>query len=90
MSSCESEAKLTICLLQVNWHAVFWGISLQFYLALFILRTQAGSQLFDWLGRRLEEFIAYTDEGSKFLFGDAYTMHRFVFKVALFCLPVWW
>ena len=69
--------------MQVNWHAVFWGLSLQFYLALFILRTQAGSELFDWLGHRFQEFIAYTDEGSKFVFGEAYMMHPYVFKVQI-------
>ena len=74
--------------LQVNWHTVFWGLSLQFYLALFLLRTQAGGELFDWLGHRLEDFIAYTDEGSKFLFGEAYTMHPVVFKVLVLPLQV--
>ena len=68
---------------QVNWHTVFWGISLQFYLALFLLRTQAGSEMFDWLGQRLQEFLAYTNEGSKFVFGDAYTMHPLVFQVVV-------
>ena len=65
----------------MNWHTVFWGLSLQFYLALVILRTEAGGQVFDWLGARVEEFIAYTDEGSKFVFGEAYYLHPYAFKV---------
>ena len=67
--------------MQVNGHAVFWGIALQFYLAIFLIRTQEGGELFEWLGNRIERFIQYTEEGCEFLFGKAYIKHPFVFKV---------
>lgn len=66
---------------QVNWHAVFWGIALQFYFAIFLLRSPVGRDLFKWIGDRVMEFIHYTDSGSRFIFGEAFTMHRFIFQV---------
>ncbi|KAK7103475.1 uncharacterized transporter HI_0519-like isoform X1 [Littorina saxatilis] len=69
---------------RVNWHTVFWALAIQFYLAVFLIRTQQGKDLFQWLGGLMEKFISYTDIGSKFLFGDAYTMHPMVFQM----LPV--
>ncbi|KAK7494706.1 hypothetical protein BaRGS_00014104, partial [Batillaria attramentaria] len=65
---------------RIPWHTVFWGVALQFYLGIFVLRTHVGYNIVEWIGHRVEEFIGYTDAGSKFLFGDAYTMHPFVFK----------
>ncbi|KAK7465242.1 hypothetical protein BaRGS_00037579 [Batillaria attramentaria] len=65
---------------RINWHTVFWGISLQFYLAIFVLRTKTGYNVFHWLGDRVEEYIGYTNAGCKFLFGDSYEAHPFVFK----------
>ncbi|KAK7477960.1 hypothetical protein BaRGS_00030789, partial [Batillaria attramentaria] len=66
---------------RVNWHTVFWGIALQFYLAIFMLRTSVGYSIFVWMGDRIEEFIQYTDSGSIFLFGESYTDHPFVFRL---------
>nr|KAG5709108.1 hypothetical protein BaRGS_028564 [Batillaria attramentaria] len=68
----------------VNWHPVFWGSALQFYLAIFILRTQAGIDTFAWLSDRVLEFTRYTDAGTSLLFGQAYTMHPYAFQL----LPV--
>ncbi|XP_076437352.1 putative transporter HI_0519 [Babylonia areolata] len=69
---------------KVKWRPVIWGILLQFIFALIILRTTWGFQAFDYLGKRVTEFLAYTDAGSKFVFGDLYENHFFAFKV----LPV--
>lgn len=66
---------------RVNWRPVFWGLALQFYFALAILRWDPGYRAFRWLGDRVSEFLAYTDEGSKFVFGDGYEEHFFAFKV---------
>lgn len=66
---------------RVNWRPVFWGLILQFYFALAILRWDPGYRAFRWLGDRVSEFLAYTDEGSKFVFGDVYQEHFFAFKV---------
>ncbi|XP_048754848.2 solute carrier family 28 member 3-like [Ostrea edulis] len=66
---------------RVNWRPVFWGLILQFYFAVAILRWGPGYEAFRWLGDRVSEFLLYTDEGSKFVFGEAFTMHFFAFKV---------
>ncbi|GFO44649.1 sodium/nucleoside cotransporter [Plakobranchus ocellatus] len=55
---------------QVDWHPVFWGFSLQFYFAAFILKTDVGFETFKWLGDRVTEFLAYSDAGAAFVFGD--------------------
>lgn len=66
---------------KVNFQPVFWGLALQFYFALLILRTEFGYRAFEWLGDRVREFLAHTDAGSKFVFGDSYEHHFFAFKV---------
>jgi nucleoside permease NupC len=70
--------------LQINWHAVFWGMSLQFWFAVFIRKTAFGSDAFQWLADRFVEFLKYTDKGSQAVFGEKYTDHRFVFQVRNF------
>ncbi|BFY97092.1 hypothetical protein BsWGS_00132 [Bradybaena similaris] len=69
---------------KVQWRAVFWGMALQLIFALLIMRTYWGRDAFEWLGDRVSEFLAYTDAGSIFVFGDLYINHFFAFKV----LPV--
>ncbi|KAK6166059.1 hypothetical protein SNE40_022840 [Patella caerulea] len=66
---------------KVNWHPIFWGLALQYFFALIILRTQPGYELFDWLGDRVTEFLEYTDAGSEFVFGPNFKDHFFAFKV---------
>ncbi|XP_032873554.1 solute carrier family 28 member 3 [Amblyraja radiata] len=66
---------------KVKWRTVIWGLSLQFLLALIILRTHAGYVAFNWLGIQVQIFLNYVEAGSKFLFGETYTDHFFAFKV---------
>ncbi|KAJ8313632.1 hypothetical protein KUTeg_008193 [Tegillarca granosa] len=66
---------------KVRWHPVFWGFALQYVFAIIILRWYYGYQAFKWLGDRVAEFLAYADEGAKFLFGDVFEEHFFAFKV---------
>lgn len=66
---------------KVNWQPVFWGLAIQFIFALLILRWSLGYQIFKWLGDRVTEFLAYAQEGSKFVFGDKYVDHFFAFGV---------
>ena len=67
----------------MNWHPVFWGFCLQFYFAVIILKTRWGYDAFKWLGDRVTEFLAYSDEGAAFLFGDNFRVHFFAFAVRL-------
>lgn len=70
---------------QVKWRPVVWGLVLQFLLALFILQTEVGFIMFEWLGDVVQMFLDFSDEGAKFVFGDPqYLEHFFAFKV----LPV--
>ncbi|XP_038625774.1 solute carrier family 28 member 3 isoform X2 [Tachyglossus aculeatus] len=66
---------------KVVWRPVIWGIGLQFFLGLLILRTKIGFEAFDWLGSQVQTFLGYTDAGAEFVFGKKYTDHFFAFKV---------
>ncbi|XP_049626658.1 solute carrier family 28 member 3 [Suncus etruscus] len=66
---------------KVYWRPVFWGIGLQFFLGLLILRTGPGFMAFDWLGKQVQTFLEYTNAGASFVFGEKYTDHFFAFKV---------
>lgn len=69
---------------KVKWRPVFWGVALQVIFAVLILRTSWGYDAFSWLGNRVTEFLANTDAGSIFVFGENYEAVFFAFKV----LPV--
>ncbi|KAM9360679.1 solute carrier family 28 member 3-like [Symphorus nematophorus] len=64
-----------------SWQTLLWGVGLQFIFGLLILRTTLGFRAVQWLGTQVEDFLSFTDVGSKFVFGDSYTDHFFVFKV---------
>lgn len=66
---------------------VFGGVIIQFYFALIILRWDVGYQAFQWLGDRITEFLAYTDNGAKFVFGNSFQDHFFAFKVNMLIKP---
>ena len=66
---------------QVNWQTVLWGVGLQFVFAIVVLRWAAGYTAFKWLGDRVAEFVAYSDAGAKFVFGDSYRDHFVAFQV---------
>ncbi|WAR01097.1 S28A3-like protein [Mya arenaria] len=65
--------------LVVNWHTVFWAMTLQFIMALLILKTTWGASIIQWCGERLQEFTRNGRAGSLFMFGEKYTDHPFVF-----------
>lgn len=66
---------------KVNWHPVFWGIATQYILALIILRWEFGYRMFEYLGNRTQEFLAYSDQGAEFMFGRDFRDHFFGFAV---------
>ena len=66
---------------QIDWRPVMWGLGLQFVFALLVLRTTAGYEAFKWLGDRVQEFMAYSDAGAIFVFGESFTDHFFAMKV---------
>ncbi|XP_070577763.1 solute carrier family 28 member 3-like [Ptychodera flava] len=68
----------------VSWRAVFWGVGLQFILAVFILRTYFGYKLYEWIGDFMAVFLSFSDHGAEFVFGEDFKDHYFAFVV----LPV--
>ncbi|XP_076108650.1 solute carrier family 28 member 3-like isoform X2 [Mytilus galloprovincialis] len=70
---------------KVQWTPVIWGIILQFVLGMIILRWPTGYAVCQFIGDQVTAFLAYTDNGSRFVFGDeGLKDHPVVFKV----LPV--
>ncbi|KAL5006492.1 hypothetical protein ScPMuIL_015298 [Solemya velum] len=65
---------------KVQWHPVFWGIALQYLIALLILRTSWGYEIFKYLGDRVTDFLSYSNVGAEFAFGKSYEDHLFAFK----------
>ncbi len=63
---------------------VLWGLALQFVFALFVLKTDAGRELFSFLNDVVVGLLEFTAEGSRFVFGD-YLDEKFT--VALNVLP---
>ena len=61
-----------------------WGLTLQFLLGLFVLRTNVGQQTFSFLGKQVEHFLSHVIAGVEFVFGDNYKDFEFVFKVVFF------
>ncbi|XP_052073347.1 solute carrier family 28 member 3-like isoform X1 [Mytilus californianus] len=70
---------------KVQWTPVIWGIILQFVLGMIILRWPTGYAVCQFIGDQVTAFLAYTDNGSRFVFGDeGLKDHPVVFKI----LPV--
>ena len=53
----------------IRWRIVVWGLSLQFLIALFVLRTGAGYWLLNKASSGVVWFLHFSFEGSKFVFG---------------------
>lgn len=65
----------------VRWHPVLWGIGLQFILAVLILKTKPGFAVFEFLGKAVSQFLNFSDQGARFVFGEAFQDHFIAFKV---------
>lgn len=55
---------------KVDWATVAWGLGLQFFFALLILKTRAGLVLFDFTRVVFEKVVGFSDRGAAFLFGS--------------------
>ena len=59
----------------LNWRTLAWGFGLQVLLALFVLKLEIngfrpGYELFNLLGGVAKKFLAFSDEGARFVFGN--------------------
>lgn len=53
----------------IDRRVVLSGLGLQLFLAVFILKTTPGQQMFAFLGRGIEKILSFSEEGAKFVFG---------------------
>jgi concentrative nucleoside transporter, CNT family len=53
----------------IRWRIVGWGLGLQLAVALFVLRTDVGYWLLGKFSEGITNFLSYSFEGSKFVFG---------------------
>lgn len=53
----------------INYRTVGVGLTLQFGLAVFILRTEVGRNIFQWLGEKVQKLLSFSDQGADFVFG---------------------
>jgi CNT family concentrative nucleoside transporter len=51
------------------WRTVIWAVALQFALALLILKTPWGGDLFILAGKAIQKLIQFSTEGCEFVFG---------------------
>ncbi|MBD2496610.1 NupC/NupG family nucleoside CNT transporter [Nostoc sp. FACHB-280] len=65
----------------VRWRTVAWGLGLEFIFALLILKTPWGLNIFKSLGDIVSNFLAFSDVGAKFVFGENFKDHFFAFQV---------
>jgi pyrimidine nucleoside transport protein len=47
-----------------------WGLYIQFVLGLITIRWSVGRSIFQCIGDKVATFLAYTDAGSSFVYGD--------------------
>ena len=73
----------------IKWTQVLWGLAMQFSLALLVLRTDFGRQLFRCLGDKISDFLKFTDAGSSFLFGQLVTGNAEHDFMPVFAFKVW-
>ncbi len=57
----------------IQWRPVITGVLLQIVFGLIIMKTTIGRNFFDTIGQGFNAILAYTTEGSKFLFGGLAT-----------------
>jgi len=62
----------------INWRQVVWGVSLQLIFGLLILRWQLGKSILDCVSKKVDRFLAFTDDGSGFVFGFLVTQQPFL------------
>ena len=54
----------------INLRTVLVGLGLQFGLAVFVLKTEAGQKTFGWLGNIVAKLLSFADAGAGFVFGS--------------------
>ena len=53
---------------KINYRLVLWGIGLQLFFAILIILTPIGKPFFSWFDKAITKLLAFSEEGSRFLF----------------------
>ena len=53
----------------IRSRTIYWGLGLQFALALFVLKTPIGQDVFSWVGAKITRVLNLSYVGSDFVFG---------------------
>lgn len=72
----------------IPWKTVSTGIVLQLLLAIITLKSPLGIIVFNKINNVFSYIIQYTNEGTKFVFGNFFNVEKFGFSFALNVLPV--
>lgn len=56
----------------IRWRLVAWGMGLQIFFALAILKTTPGYRVFRWVSDAFSKLISFTDQGAQFVWGWMY------------------
>ncbi|MBW2423147.1 MAG: NupC/NupG family nucleoside CNT transporter [Deltaproteobacteria bacterium] len=70
---------------RIDWRATAWGVGVQIALALVLLRTRLGAAFFDVMDALVGRLLAYTQAGTRFVFGPLLDTG---FSFALGVLPI--
>ncbi len=65
----------------IPWNTVLWGIALQLIFGVLILKTTIGLAIFQFLGSLIQQFLNFSDEGAKLVFGEGFAEHFIAFKI---------
>ena len=55
---------------KIDMRLIFWGLSLQMFFAILILKVPGGKWIFDKIDAIIKKILDFSIEGSKFLFGN--------------------
>ena len=72
---------------KINWRTVISGILLQIVFGLLILKTDAGMSVFEGARQLFAGILNFTNEGSKFVFGNLTNVPKMGFIFAFMVLP---
>ncbi|OAP56205.1 hypothetical protein AYL99_09384 [Fonsecaea erecta] len=56
---------------KIRWHTVIGGMLTQFVIAVFVLRTQAGYDIFNFISFLARQLLGFADQGTSFLTADS-------------------
>ncbi len=65
----------------IPWHTVLWGVALQLILGIAILKSAIGLTAVQFLGNIIKQFLDFSDEGAKLVFGEGFEEHFIAFKI---------